>query len=110
MQVDEEGQSATERNLKTLHKILTGEPTINLYLEFLYRNNHSDLGVLKAIKGAFEPRNSVLHTATVRTCKKLVFFWTSKIFHFFDFFAIFFLTFRLYFLLFSFFFFNFPEF
>lgn len=52
-------------NLRTLHKILTGEPTITLQLEFLYRNNHADLGVLKAIKNAFEPRNSILHTATI---------------------------------------------
>jgi 26S proteasome regulatory subunit N2 len=54
-----------DRNLRALHKILTGEPTINLHLEFLYRNNHTDLGVLKAIKSAFEPRNSILHTATI---------------------------------------------
>lgn len=58
-------ESDYHRNLRTLHKILTGEPTINLHLEFLYRNNHTDLGVLKTIKAAFEPRNSVLHTATI---------------------------------------------
>jgi 26S proteasome regulatory subunit N2 len=54
-----------DKTLKTLHRILTGEPTIDLYLQFLYRNNHTDLGVLKALKAAFEPRVSILHTATI---------------------------------------------
>jgi 26S proteasome regulatory subunit N2 len=56
---------AKEKSLQTLHKILTQEPTIELQLEFLYRNNHTDLNILKNIKNAFEPRNSILHTATI---------------------------------------------
>jgi len=53
------------QNLRTLHKILGGAPTIDFYLEFLYRNNKADLGVLKKIKSLFEPRLSVLHTGTI---------------------------------------------
>lgn len=51
--------------MATLRHILTGQPTIELFLQFLYRNNHSDLNILKAIKGAFEPRHSILHNATI---------------------------------------------
>uniref|UniRef100_A0A6B2KX95 Uncharacterized protein n=1 Tax=Arcella intermedia TaxID=1963864 RepID=A0A6B2KX95_9EUKA len=51
--------------LRQVHNILKGDPTINFYLEFLYRNNHADIGVLKKIKSLFEPRISVLHTATI---------------------------------------------
>lgn len=51
--------------LATLRRILTGQPTIELYLQFLYRNNRSDLNILKTIKGAFEPRHSILHNATI---------------------------------------------
>lgn len=51
--------------LATLRHILTGQPTIDLNLQFLYRNNRSDLNILKAIKAAFEPRYSILHNATI---------------------------------------------
>lgn len=53
------------KNLRTLHKILEGEPTINFNLEFMYRNNHADLALLNKLKGLFEPRLSVLHTGTI---------------------------------------------
>ncbi|XP_027049051.1 26S proteasome non-ATPase regulatory subunit 1-like [Pocillopora damicornis] len=43
--------------------ILGGETTIALHLEFLIRNNHADLLILKNTKDA--SRNSVCHTATV---------------------------------------------
>lgn len=43
--------------------ILNGELTINVYMQFLIKNNHSDLLVLKTIKEA--ARNSICHTATV---------------------------------------------
>jgi 26S proteasome regulatory subunit N2 len=70
MDLDQSGSAdgtPFEKALKTLHRILTGEPTIDYYLQFLYRNNHTDLGVLKALKSAFEPRVSILHTATIVT-------------------------------------------
>ncbi|KAI9023487.1 armadillo-type protein, partial [Phycomyces nitens] len=46
-----------------MRSILSGEESIRLYLEFLYRNNHTDLMILKATKTALEPRNSIFHSA-----------------------------------------------
>ncbi|GAA5975568.1 hypothetical protein JCM5350_002652 [Sporobolomyces pararoseus] len=43
--------------------ILSGEESIKLYLEFLYRNNHADLLILKNTMGALEARNSIYHSA-----------------------------------------------
>ncbi|KAM0750672.1 26S proteasome regulatory complex, non-ATPase subcomplex, Rpn2/Psmd1 subunit [Meredithblackwellia eburnea MCA 4105] len=43
--------------------ILTGEESIKLYLEFLYRNNHTDLLILKGTKDVLESRNSIYHSA-----------------------------------------------
>eukprot|EP01127_Copromyxa_protea_P014006 TRINITY_DN383_c0_g1_i2.p1 TRINITY_DN383_c0_g1~~TRINITY_DN383_c0_g1_i2.p1 ORF type:complete len:979 (-),score=262.92 TRINITY_DN383_c0_g1_i2:24-2570(-) len=60
-----EDEGEFNSNLKKTHKILSGIPTVELQLEFLLRNNHTDLGVLNKIKGLFEPRISVLHTATI---------------------------------------------
>lgn len=51
--------------MRSLHSILTNEQTINLFLQFLYRKDHTDLGILKAIKASFEPRHSILHNATI---------------------------------------------
>jgi len=48
-----------------LKRILSGQTPINLYLQFLYSQNHSDLNILKAIKDKLEPRNSITHSATV---------------------------------------------
>jgi len=53
--------------LGRLHTILSGETTIALTLDFLSRNNKSDLLLLKNIKTAVENRSSILHTATVFT-------------------------------------------
>ncbi|KAM0786612.1 hypothetical protein ACM66B_002066 [Microbotryomycetes sp. NB124-2] len=44
-------------------RILTGEETIKLYLEFLYRNNHADLLILKGTKDTLESRQSIYHSA-----------------------------------------------
>lgn len=49
--------------------ILSGEITINVNMQFLIKNNHSDLLVLKTIKDAV--RNSICHTATV-ICNSLM--------------------------------------
>ena len=38
--------------LDKIHNILSGETSIKLYLEFLYRNNHTDLLILKNTKVA----------------------------------------------------------
>ena len=43
--------------------ILRGTKTIELDLEFLYRNNRTDKHVLNKIKDSLEARNSIFHTA-----------------------------------------------
>ncbi|CAO3592001.1 unnamed protein product [Absidia cylindrospora] len=48
---------------KKIVSILSGEQSIRLYLEFLYRNNHTDLMILKNTKNALESRHSVYHSA-----------------------------------------------
>lgn len=52
-----------QERLQKLVLILSGETTIGLELQFLIRNNHSDLLILKHTKDAV--RHSVSHTATV---------------------------------------------
>jgi hypothetical protein len=46
-----------------LKKILSGEMTIRLYLDFLYKNNKADLLVLQNTKDALEARASMYHSA-----------------------------------------------
>ncbi|GAA5876527.1 hypothetical protein JCM16303_003569 [Sporobolomyces ruberrimus] len=66
-----EPSEATEKkdeSVPTSHRdriiaILSGEESIKLYLEFLYRNNHADLLILKNTMGALEARNSIYHSA-----------------------------------------------
>ncbi|EKD13299.1 uncharacterized protein L3040_005084 [Drepanopeziza brunnea f. sp. 'multigermtubi'] len=43
--------------------ILDGSETIRLNLEFLYRNNHTDLSILNRVRDSLEGRNSIFHTA-----------------------------------------------
>ncbi|KAL0489982.1 26S proteasome subunit Rpn2 [Acrasis kona] len=59
-----EQDAAHEDKLDKLLSILTGQVSIQLYVDFLFRHNHTDLQVLKNIKGSFE-RNSILHSATI---------------------------------------------
>ncbi|KAJ3005211.1 proteasome regulatory particle base subunit [Thoreauomyces humboldtii] len=49
--------------LSKISTILSGELSIRLYLEFLVRNNRTDLLILKNSKDALESRNSVYHSA-----------------------------------------------
>ncbi|KAI8904396.1 armadillo-type protein [Gorgonomyces haynaldii] len=49
--------------LDKIHSILSGEAAIRLYLEFLYRNNKTDLLILTGSKNALESRNSAHHSA-----------------------------------------------
>ncbi|CAG8688334.1 13834_t:CDS:10, partial [Gigaspora margarita] len=58
-------QPASQSNEKyvCIRNILSGEESIKLHLEFLYRNNHTDLLILKNTKNALESRNSVYHSA-----------------------------------------------
>ena len=46
-----------------IRSILDGSETIRLNLEFLYRNNHTDLSILNKVRDSLEGRNSIFHTA-----------------------------------------------
>lgn len=43
--------------------ILDGMKTIQLDLEFLYRNNKADISILNKVRDSLEARNSIFHTA-----------------------------------------------
>ncbi|RYO78583.1 hypothetical protein DL766_008816 [Monosporascus sp. MC13-8B] len=53
-------QAEVYKNIRT---ILDGTQTIRLNLEFLYRNNHTDLSILNKVRDSLEGRNSIFHTA-----------------------------------------------
>ncbi|KAJ3383426.1 proteasome regulatory particle base subunit [Lobulomyces angularis] len=46
-----------------IRKIISGEVSIQLNLEFLHRNNKTDILILKTTKSALESKNSVYHNA-----------------------------------------------
>jgi 26S proteasome regulatory subunit N2 len=54
----------TER-LNKLRQILSSETLVRLHLEFMFRNNNTDMLLLKQIKDSIEARNSIGHNATV---------------------------------------------
>lgn len=58
-----EGEKLHQKNLEKLAKILSGEISIDLQLQFLIRSNHADLQILRATKESV--RVSICHTATV---------------------------------------------
>ncbi|KAJ2927156.1 hypothetical protein H1R20_g9903, partial [Candolleomyces eurysporus] len=58
-----EGDEQTKPTYDKLRQILTGKESVKLYLEFLKRNNQTDLLILKNTKDALEPRSSLYHTA-----------------------------------------------
>ncbi|XP_067949261.1 26S proteasome non-ATPase regulatory subunit 1-like [Watersipora subatra] len=58
-----DSEEAVQSVLKKLDLILCGEYTINLHLQFLIKNNKTDMLILKNTKDAV--RNSVCHSATV---------------------------------------------
>ena len=55
--------SSGARTFDSIRDILEGTKTIDLNLEFLYRNNHADTNILNKIKDSLEARNSIFHTA-----------------------------------------------
>ncbi|ORX50506.1 26S proteasome regulatory complex, non-ATPase subcomplex, Rpn2/Psmd1 subunit [Hesseltinella vesiculosa] len=59
----DEPMQETRDPFKKIKAILSGEESIRLYLEFLYRNNHTDLLILKNTKNALESRHSIYHSA-----------------------------------------------
>ncbi|KAG9249107.1 putative 26S proteasome regulatory subunit rpn2 [Calycina marina] len=46
-----------------IRSILDGSQTIRFNLEFLYRNNHTDVSILNKVRDSLEGRNSIFHTA-----------------------------------------------
>lgn len=56
-------EKSHQENVEKLIKILSGEISIDLQLQFLIRSNHADLQILRATKEAV--RVSICHTATV---------------------------------------------
>ncbi|KAG8936517.1 proteasome regulatory particle base subunit [Tulasnella sp. 418] len=59
-----EGKTLPEKHVYVkLRKILSGEETIRLYLDFLMRNDRTDLLILKNSKEALDGRSSIYHNA-----------------------------------------------
>lgn len=57
--------TSTEEELKvfaSVREVLQGTKSIELNLEFLYRNNHADKNILNKIRDSLESRNSIFHT------------------------------------------------
>lgn len=48
---------------ESIRDILDGKNSIQLNLEFLYRNNKTDIAILNKIRDSLEARNSIFHTA-----------------------------------------------
>lgn len=58
-----EDEKVFQTRIQHLSKILSGEVSIDLHLQFLIRSNHTDMLILKNTKDAI--RVSICHTATV---------------------------------------------
>ncbi|GAB1317744.1 proteasome regulatory particle base subunit [Madurella fahalii] len=56
----EEEEAKIFRNIRS---ILDGTTTIKLNLEFLYRNNRTDMSILNKVRDSLEGRSSIFHTA-----------------------------------------------
>ena len=52
-----------QKAFESIGDILQGTRTIELDLEFLYRNNRTDMSILNKLKDSLEARNSIFHTA-----------------------------------------------
>ncbi|OAA54957.1 26S proteasome regulatory subunit rpn2 [Niveomyces insectorum RCEF 264] len=48
---------------RNIRNILDGSKTIQLNVEFLFRNNHADTSILNKVRDSLEGRNSIFHTA-----------------------------------------------
>jgi 26S proteasome regulatory subunit N2 len=56
---------SSEEGLKAfalVREVLQGTKSVELNLEFLYRNNHADKSILNKIRDSLESRNSIFHT------------------------------------------------
>ena len=61
----EEDQRAVRERLNQIVVILQGEIRDRLYLQFLKKNNHTDVQIINGIKKSIGPKSSILHGATV---------------------------------------------
>lgn len=67
----EESEPLSEESIRafeSIRDILSGTKSIQLNLEFLYRNNHADVAILNKLKDSLEARNSIFHTAVTLSC------------------------------------------
>jgi len=58
-------KSPSEEGVKAftlVREVLQGTKSVELNLEFLYRNNHADKSILNKIRDSLESRNSIFHT------------------------------------------------
>lgn len=60
---DDDSSKKTDKYYRSIKQILRGTKSIELSLEFLYRNNHTDMDILNKVKDSLEARNSIFHTA-----------------------------------------------
>lgn len=60
---DKSPSEAEEKAFNSVRYILRGTKSIELNLEFLYRNNHTDKAVLNKIRDSLEARNSIFHSS-----------------------------------------------
>lgn len=51
-----------KKSFASVREVLQGTKSIELNLEFLYRNNHADKNILNKIRDSLESRNSIFHT------------------------------------------------
>ncbi|KAF9982892.1 proteasome regulatory particle base subunit [Mortierella antarctica] len=58
-----ESSEAAQPKFDKIKSILSGKETIKLQLEFLCRNNHTDMLILKNSKTVLDPRFSIYHSA-----------------------------------------------
>lgn len=58
-----DSKSPSEKYYKAIKSILRGTKTIDLHLEFLHRNNHTDVTILNKLRDSLEPRSSIFHSA-----------------------------------------------
>ena len=69
MQVDERDSllakptANSNTPLAKLHLILSGKISVALGLEFLFRNNNTDIQIMRNTKSSFDSRNSALHSS-----------------------------------------------
>jgi len=61
----EQEKDKDDSRLQHMKSILSGTLSINMFLEFLHRNNHTDKLVLKNIKTALESRSSIVYSSII---------------------------------------------